>query len=94
MLSRDRLKKKIVPIARKFNAAGNVHRLSILYMLMREPMTFSVIVRRLAISPPLALHHLHLLEKSGWVTRSKFGKLVTYYLDDHAAKEIAAFLRK
>ena len=94
MLSGIRLKQKITPVAAKFSAAGNVHRLSILYMLAQGPLTLPVIIRRLKISPSLTIHHLQILRKSGWVSKSKFGKLVTYYLSDKAVKEVSAFLHK
>ena len=94
MLTGNRLKQKITPYAAKFLAAGNVYRLSILYMLIREPVTLPMIIRRLGISPSLAAHHLKTLRLAGLVTKSKFGKLVTYYADDVSVKEIVTLLRK
>ena len=94
MLLGNHLIQKTSPIADKFRAAGSESRTAILAMLLREPMTFSVLVRKLELSPSLTLHHLKILLKSGWITRSKFGKLVTYYLSDSAVKEVVTFLRK
>ncbi len=91
MLSGNHLTQKTSHTAAKFRAAGTDTRTAILAMLRREPMTFPVLVRKLQLSPSLTLHHLKILQKSGWVTRSKFGKLVTYYLSEQAVKEVIVF---
>jgi DNA-binding HxlR family transcriptional regulator len=94
MLSGDRLQKKITPFAAKFQAVGNVHRLSILYLLIREPLTLPVLSRRLKRSPSLIFHHLKDLERNGWITKTKFGKIVTYYAQENAVKVALSILRK
>lgn len=71
-----------------FRAAGSDIRLSILHMLAREPMSVGAIVRRLKRSPPLTAHHLNILLKAGWVTKTKFGRLVTYYLNEKTLQQI------
>ncbi len=94
MMSRVNLHNKLKPHAAKFHAIGNVTRLSILYILAREPMEFARIVHRFKISPSLAAHHLKQLVIAGLVTKTKVGKLVTYYLLEDAVKEISGLLRK
>ena len=94
MLSRINLHNKIKPHAGKFHAIGNTIRLSIVYILAREPMDFGLIVRRLKLRPSLAAHHLKQLVNTGWVTKIKVGKLVTYYLSKDSVKETGTFLRK
>ncbi len=94
MLSGIRLTQKTTPVAAKFRGAGNVSRLSILYMLARGPLDLGTIIRRLKRSPSLIAHHLNVLRAAGWVTKSKFGKLVTYNLSEDAVKEVTAYLRK
>lgn len=94
MLSAPRLKQKVTPIARLLSAAGNIHRTSILYMLIREPLTSIVIIRRLRLSPSLLAHHINILRAAGWITKSKFGKLVSYEINEEAVKEVTTFLRK
>lgn len=94
MLTGARLTQKITPTAAKFRAAGDIIRLSILYMLLQGPLDLGTIERRLKRSPSLVAHHLNILRTSGWVNKSKFGKLVTYYLSDETAREISKFLRR
>lgn len=94
MLTGVRLQKKISPVAEKFRAAGDTSRLSILYMLAQGPMDLGTIIRRVRRSPSLISHHLNILRAAGWVNKSKFGKLVTYYLSEDAVKEVTAFLHK
>jgi predicted transcriptional regulator len=94
MLTGLRLKKRVAPLATTFRAAGNTTRLAMLSMIAREPITLARIVSRLKISPSLAIHHLNMLHRAGWVTKTKFGKLVTYYLVEGALKDTGALLKK
>lgn len=93
MLTGARLRQKLSIPARKFHAVGNLSRLSILYILAREPMEFGRIVRRLKLPPSLLSHHLKQLVGAGLVTKTKVGKLVTYYLAEDSVKEMSALLR-
>jgi DNA-binding transcriptional ArsR family regulator len=94
MLTGTRLRQKLNVPARRFQALGNLSRLSIVYTLGREPMDFGRLVRRLKIPPSLLSHHLKLLVAAGLVTKTKVGKLATYYLAEDAIKEIGTLLRK
>lgn len=76
-----------------FGAAGSETRITILSLLIRGPQDLGTIIRRTKRSPSLVAHHLNVLCDSGWITKSKFGKLVTYYLDENAVKEIKAFMK-
>lgn len=75
-------------------AAGDKTRMAILYMLLREPLTLPIIRHRLLLSPPLAAHHLQVLRRAGWVTKSKYGKLVTFMIAPQAVHEVTAFFKK
>ena len=79
---------------RRFHALGSLTRLSILYTLAREPMEFGRIVHRLKLSPSLTAHHLKQLVSAGWVTKTKVGKLATYYVAEDSIKGMSALLRK
>lgn len=94
MLSRINLHNKLKPYAGTFHAIGNITRLSILYVLAREPMEFGRIAHRLKLSPSLLSHHLKHLASAGLVTKTKVGKLVTYYLSEDSVKEMSTLLRK
>ena len=94
MLSRVNLYNKLNPYASKFHALGNMSRLSILYTLAREPMEFGRLVHRLKLSPSLLSHHLKQLMMAGLVTKTKVGKLATYYLAEDSIKEMSALLGK
>jgi len=94
MLSRVNLHNKLKPHAAKFHAIGNNTRLSVMYTLAREPMEFGRLVSRLKIPPSLLSHHLKLLVAAGLVTKTKVGKMATYYLAEDSIKEMTAFLQK
>ncbi len=94
MLTGFRLTKRVAPLASKFRAAGNATRLALLYMLAREPLTLARMASRLKLSPSLVIHHLKILHQAGWVTKTKFGKLVTYYLVEDALKDAQAILKE
>jgi DNA-binding transcriptional ArsR family regulator len=94
MISRIRLYQKLQPSAKKFSALGNISRLSIVYSLGREAMEFGQLSRRLKISPSLLSHHLNVLVESGWITKLKVGKLVTYYISEKTVKDTSLFLNK
>ncbi len=86
MLSRVSLYNKIKPAAGKLHAIGNTTRLSILYILVREPMECNRLSSRLKIPASLLSHHLKRLAETGWLTKTKVGKSVTYYVADDAVK--------
>ena len=65
-----------------------------MYTLAREPMEFGRLVSRLKIPPSLLSHHLKLLVAAGLVTKTKVGKMATYYLAEDSIKEMTAFLQK
>lgn len=88
MLSGKRLQQKIVPYAARLQAAANIHRLSILYILTEEPKNLREIIRRVQVSPALAAHHLGILVRVGWITKSKFGKEVIYTIHEAKNSEV------
>ena len=92
MLSGVRLKQKVSPLAVKLNVVGNISRLSILYLLAHEPMSVADIIGRVKLSAPLVSHHLKKLYAAGWVRKTVYGKLVTYYLEDAAYTQIKTFI--
>lgn len=75
-------------------AAGDINRLAILYLLAAEPMGLRDIVARTRLSSSLVVHHMNVLREAGWVTKTKFGKLVTYYLVESAAGQLSKFFHK
>ncbi|OGG35107.1 hypothetical protein A2363_01210 [Candidatus Gottesmanbacteria bacterium RIFOXYB1_FULL_47_11] len=77
-----------------FRAAGSDIRTTILTILFSGPQDTGTIRKKLKRSPSLIAHHLKVLHSAGWVTKSKFGKLVTYYIHDKAVREILVFLKK
>lgn len=93
MISGSRVKSKVAPYVAKWQAASDVNRLAILYLLVREPVDVSTLKRQLHISGSLLSHHLTVLLKAGWVTRSKYGKVVTYFLADGALPDAVKILQ-
>ncbi len=75
-------------------AAGDINRLSILYLLAAEPMDLRDIIGRTKLSPSLVAHHMRVLREEGWVTKTKYGKRVTYYVVETAAGQLSKLLGK
>jgi len=94
MLTGERLRQKLKPSAGKFHAIGNLSRLCILYTLAREPMEFGRLSHRLKLPPSLLSHHLKHLVSAGLVTKTKVGKLATYYVAEDSIKGMSALLQK
>lgn len=92
MLSGLRLIRKATPLAKKFAAIGNPIRLSILFLLKEEPTEMGDIVDRLNLPASLVAHHLKLLLDEGLVTKTVFGKTVTYYINQDAFSDVEKFI--
>ncbi|OGG11799.1 hypothetical protein A2Z00_01895 [Candidatus Gottesmanbacteria bacterium RBG_13_45_10] len=87
MLIGARLKEKVKPFAKKVHGIAQGYRLSILYLLAHEPMEVRDITDHLGIAENLVSHHLKQLYLSGWVVKTRTGRLVTYRLNEKAFLE-------
>ncbi len=87
VLTRARLREKVKPFVRRFRGISHVHRLSIVYLLAHEPMQVHMIVDSLGIAENLVSHHLHQLNLSGWILKTRVGRVVTYRLNEKAFVE-------
>jgi len=94
MLSGIRLKQKVAPATKLLRAIADPTRVAIVYLLMSDAMELGDIVHSVGKSAPLVSHHLKVLLSAGWITKTKYGKLVTYYLSEHACKEVSQWLQK
>lgn len=94
MISNSVLRQKLERPASRFQSLGNLTRLAILYTLARDPLEFGRLRHRLKLPPSLLSHHLTVLLRSGWVTKTKVGKFVTYYVGEDSIKGMTAFLQK
>lgn len=92
MLTRSRLREKVRPFARRMDAVGQEYRLAIIYLLSFDPMEVRDIVENVGIPENLLSHHLKVLHETGWVTKTKVGKHVTYQLNEKAFFELARML--
>ncbi len=64
-----------------FGALADPHRLKILALLRRGPLSVSRIARRFQMSQPAVSHHLAVLRRAGCVTNRKQGQEVHYALE-------------
>lgn len=72
----ERLRKKLTPASTILSAIGEIHRLSIMYLLAQGELDILEIKIHTGLAPSLLSHHLKVLEQAGWITRSKRGKRV------------------
>jgi DNA-binding transcriptional ArsR family regulator len=84
MTRKNRLRAKIKPFAEHMAAVGDVHRMSIIYLLAHGPLDVRQIIDYTGISGGLMSHHLNILFAADWVTRRKYGKRIEYTLNPKA----------
>jgi DNA-binding transcriptional ArsR family regulator len=84
MTRKNRLRAKVKPFAMHMAAIGDVHRMSIMYLLAHGALDVRQIVDYTGISGSLVSHHLKILFESEWVTRHKYGKRVEYAIHTKA----------
>jgi DNA-binding transcriptional ArsR family regulator len=92
MTGGKRLIRKLSPMSRVISAVAHVNRLAIINLLLdQSSLDVWEIVRSLRLSDEVVSHHLKILKQSGWITRIRIGKHVTYKLDQKNTREIGKF---
>ena len=94
MLSGLRLTQKVAPVSFTLRGIAHPSRLAILYLLLTDSMEVRDIVSRLKLPANLVAHHLSILYKTGWVTKTKQGNRVTYTVKKDALVDIEAFFSR
>jgi DNA-binding transcriptional ArsR family regulator len=84
MLTRARLKEKVKPVTRRIRGISQIYRIGVLYLLAHEPMEVHAICDCLGIAENLVSHHLKQLYLTGWVVKTRKGRIVTYRLNEKA----------
>jgi DNA-binding transcriptional ArsR family regulator len=84
MLTRARLKERVKPVTRKLKGAAQIYRVGILYILAHEPMEAHDVADALGVRENLVSHHLKQLYLTGWVLKTRKGRVVTYRLNEKA----------
>ncbi len=92
MLTKNRLKDKVRPVARQMEGIANVYRLSIVYLLAGGDLLTREIVDALGIRENLVSHHLKILEATGWITKVRIGRKVTCKLNNKALSSLQRLL--
>jgi DNA-binding transcriptional ArsR family regulator len=80
MKSNKRILAKVAKSASCFQALGNPYRMAIVILIKKEPATPSFLAQKLGIKEPLIVHHIAMLTKTGWITRTRSGFHVSYGL--------------
>jgi DNA-binding transcriptional ArsR family regulator len=84
MLTRARLREKVKPLTRRMRGIAQIYRIGILYLLAHEPMEVHTITDSLGLEENLVSHHLKQMYLSGWVLKTRKGRVVTYRLNEKA----------
>ena len=92
MTSGKRLLAKVAPFAKIIKGIAHPHRLAILYLLAYDPTWPEDIVRHMPIRQTLVAHHLKEMLRSGWLTKKRNGKHVTYAVNKKIMKQLASFV--
>jgi DNA-binding transcriptional ArsR family regulator len=79
---------------RMFFALADAHRRGMLDRLSRRPTSVSDLADPLGIALPSAVKHLAVLERGGFVTSQKVGRVRTYTLEPRALDAMAAWVAK
>jgi ArsR family transcriptional regulator, arsenate/arsenite/antimonite-responsive transcriptional repressor len=88
MISGKRLINHVAPTAIKVQAVAHPYRLSVIYMLAHNPLQMHEIAEKIGLPLNLASHHLKMLVKAGWISKSKVGRTVIYSLQPKTLKQI------
>ena len=70
-----------------FRALGDLHRLKMMELLNRGPLSAGAIARHFEMSQPAVSHHLAVLRRAGCVVDRKKGKEVFYQLNGCCLEE-------
>lgn len=92
MLIRRQLIDKTSKLSNLTQGVSHRYRLAILYLLAHDPKETWEISETLMIDESLAVHHLKIMLKSGWIRRTRIGRRVTYELQENATMELKKFL--
>ncbi len=92
MLTKNRLKDKVRPVARQMAGIANVYRLAIVYLLVNDDLLSREIVDALGLPQNLVSHHLKILTTTGWITKERTGRKVTYKLNKNVVDRLRNLL--
>ncbi len=93
MFTGVRLKEKVRPVAASFRGIAHKNRLAIIYLLSFGPMEAGEIVSDIDLPQNLVEHHLGAMLKTGWVTKARVGRTVTYQLNEKAFEEMPKLIK-
>lgn len=82
MKATTRLSQAVYPFAIFMQAAGNIHRATILHLLSAKELEIWQVAQKLQVPKNLAAHHLKVLLETGWIRKEKYGKKVYYNLNE------------
>jgi DNA-binding transcriptional ArsR family regulator len=91
MKSTTRLSQAVYPFALFMQAAGNIHRATILHLLAAKELEIWQIAQKLQVPKNLAAHHLKVLLDTGWIRKEKYGKKVYYNLKESVKDQFEAW---
>src|SRR3989344_4450721 len=92
MVTGKRLHEKVKPFANRVRGVAHPHRLAIMYLLAHDPLEVRDIVDYLGLAENLVSHHLKQMHSSGWLSKEKIGRSVTYRLNEKAFFEVKKLL--
>ncbi len=92
MVTKNRLQNKVRPVARQLEGIAHVSRLAIVYLLAGNDLDPRELVDYLGLPQTLVAHHLRRLLVTGWVTKTRVGRRVTYRLNEKAFSELSHLL--
>ena len=84
MVTKNRLQNKVRPTAKQLEGIAHVYRLAIVYLLASNDLDPRELVDYLGLPQTLVAHHLKRLLVTGWVTKTRVGRRVTYRLNEKA----------
>lgn len=91
MLTGVKLARKAEKFARILHGIGGPHRLAICYLLSSQELEPRDIVDNLKLPQTVVAFHLKEMSKSGWVEKSKFGRVALYRLNQKRLGEFLDF---
>lgn len=79
------------PLSQIISAVSHVNRLTIIELLKNHEYETGQIVREMKLPGIVIAHHLRILKQTGWISRIRIGKKVTYRIEHKNFREMIRY---
>lgn len=92
MTTGKRLLQRVRPFTAMIKGLAHPYRISIVYLLAHEPQWGEDLARNLHIKDNVLLHHVHAMERSGWIKKVREGRHWRYELREKTFRAVTKLI--